>query len=189
MKIENFKKCVSYVDTVYQQLKDAKRANDYFQVMILTAQYDTSKNMLAVVCYDKWESEKENNNETEKNIMKTYQKIHSLSQAIENCIKSGNAIWQSNHESALASIMENSPSGSGFDDGTILSSVQEHQMLFETSFHHMDEMGGYDGWTNHVVYVKPSFDGITLRITGKNKNDIKEYIGDVFFDWLNSEIN
>lgn len=122
-------------------------------------------------------------------IMKTYQRIHSLSQAIENCIESGNDVWKGKHEESLNTIMERAPSGSGFDSGTNLLMVTEDQMTFETFFHHMDEMGGYDGWTSHVVYVKPSFEGITLRITGKDKNDIKDYIGDVFHEWLNTEIN
>lgn len=65
MKHENFKKCISYVDAIYQQLKDAKRANDYLQIMILTAKNDAAGGMLEIVCKDRWESEKENKNERE----------------------------------------------------------------------------------------------------------------------------
>lgn len=65
MKIENFIKCVSYADAIYQQLKNAKRENDYFQVMILTAKNDAASGMLEIVCKDRWEAEKENNNKNE----------------------------------------------------------------------------------------------------------------------------
>ena len=121
--------------------------------------------------------------------MKVYQKIHSLSIAIDNCIKSGNTLWQERHENSLNAIMEDSPSGSGFDDGTTLYAVEQTKMVFETSFHHLNNNGYYEGWTKHYIYVKPTFDGIDLRITGQNRNDIKEYISDVFYTWLNSEID
>ena len=44
----------------------------------------------------------------------------------------------------------------------------------------MSETGFYDGWTEHKVIVTPSFAGIDLRITGRNRNDIKDHIHDCF---------
>lgn len=90
-------------------------------------------------------------------------------------------------------IMDCLPSGSGFDSGTELVSADNTKIVFETGFHHMNENGFYTGWTNHLVYVKPSFIGeYDIRITGRNVNGIKEYIADVFhnvlsasFEWVN----
>lgn len=123
--------------------------------------------------------------------MKIYQAISQKLQAIENCIKSNNEEWEEKHRQAIEAIMKNTaPSGSGFDNGTILDedNSTDNKLVFITSFHHMDENGYYDGWTQHSVIVTPSLVfGFDIRVTGKNKNDIKEYIGDVFAEWLNEE--
>lgn len=75
------------------------------------------------------------------------------------------------------------PSGSGFDMGTKLVWDKSHpeQLEFKTAFHHMDGGGFYSGWTEHHIIVKPSllFD-IDIRISGKNRNEIKDHIHEVF---------
>jgi hypothetical protein len=45
----------------------------------------------------------------------------------------------------------------------------------------MNENGFWDGYTDHTIIVKPSlqFD-FTLRITGPNRNDVKEYLAQTF---------
>jgi hypothetical protein len=49
----------------------------------------------------------------------------------------------------------------------------------------MTEGGMYDGWTEHTVVVTPSLAfGINIRITGRNRNDIKDYLHDVFHEAL-----
>ena len=51
-------------------------------------------------------------------------------------------------------------------------------MLY-THFHHMNDGGFYDGWTEHSVVVTPSLVyGFDTRITGRDRNDIKNYIGE-----------
>jgi hypothetical protein len=38
--------------------------------------------------------------------------------------------------------------------------------------------------------VRPSLEyGIDIRITGRDRNDIKDYLGEVFELWLNEEID
>jgi hypothetical protein len=45
----------------------------------------------------------------------------------------------------------------------------------------MDEHGCYDGWTHHKVIVKASlWAGIDIRVTGRDRNQIKEYIAEQF---------
>jgi hypothetical protein len=87
-------------------------------------------------------------------------------------------------------VREFMPSGSGFDSGTQLDkdACSEDKIVFITAFHHMGENGYYDGWTQHKVIVTPSFNGFNVRVTGLNRNDIKDYIGDHFYDCLNSRI-
>jgi hypothetical protein len=79
------------------------------------------------------------------------------------------------------------PGGSGFDVGTTFSlddSSSECLVLY-TSFHHMDEHGGYDGWTDHVIKVKPSLAyGFDLEIEGEDRDGIHDYIADTFHHML-----
>jgi len=75
-----------------------------------------------------------------------------------------------------------SPSGSGFDSGTTLADKStENKLIFETAYHHMNSVGFYDGWTEHKVTIAPDFLWeYDIRISGRNKNQIKDFIGDVF---------
>lgn len=93
-------------------------------------------------------------------------------------------------EDQLAKLLEYAPSGAGFDSGTELDVDKSTggRLVFTTSFHHMDDHGGYCGWSDHTIVVKPCLaNGFTLNVTGANKRDIKDYIGEVFHEWLNGE--
>jgi len=82
------------------------------------------------------------------------------------------------------------PSGSGFDNGTSIESVTDQKIVFSTSFHHINENGFYDGWTNHRVTVSASLTfGFVINVSGKNKNEIKDYISDIFNVTLESDFN
>jgi len=70
----------------------------------------------------------------------------------------------------------------------MLFSTPEH-LVFHCSYHHMNENGYYDGWTDHIVHVTPSLiHGFRLRITGTNRNGIKDYLVDIYRTWLNETI-
>lgn len=87
------------------------------------------------------------------------------------------------------------PSGSGFDAGTALAAGKcevegrpfPGRLLFETSFHHMDD-GFYSGWTEHRIVVIPTFDGFELKVFGRNRDGIKEYIEEVFHNVLMTDV-
>lgn len=83
------------------------------------------------------------------------------------------------------------PSGSGFDSGTEIELDDcraAKRIVFKTSFHHINDVGMYDGWTNHLVIIEPDFDGFILRVTGRDRNAIKDYIADTFHHALTREI-
>ena len=67
---------------------------------------------------------------------------------------------------------------------TSLGAEQAPTAAFTFGFHH-GRHGSYDGWTHHTAVVTPSFDGINLRITGVNRNGIKQYLHDLFHFALN----
>jgi hypothetical protein len=122
--------------------------------------------------------------------MKTYQRLATLIQAQANCHARNNAEWFDRHSDAITEIMTNTaPSGAGFDCGTKISDESTpEKLLFETSYHHMDEQGGYDGWSHHRITVKSSLAfGFSLSISGRDRNHIKDYIHDVFSTWLAEE--
>jgi len=118
-----------------------------------------------------------------------YQCIASVIDSKNNCELSGNTEWKLNWEKVLSHIeKEILPSGAGFDRGTdIILTPNQDTLVLETAYHFMDEHGGYDGWEDLNITVKPSLiHGITLEITG-NCRDAEDYIHDVFNDLLSEQ--
>lgn len=112
--------------------------------------------------------------------------------AIESCEKSENYEWRDRHAEDLVRIVKEGPSGSGWDCGTSFDRDRSgpNKLVFFGSFHHMHESGLYDGWTEHQIIVTPSlFHGIELKITGRNRNDIKDDLHQLFYWWLKSEVD
>jgi hypothetical protein len=88
-------------------------------------------------------------------------------------------------------VGEHGPSGSGVDRGTVLhfderSKVSSFKLAAD--FHHMDAHGAYDGWTCHNVIVTPGWESVDVRVTGRDRNQIKDHLGEMYHQWLNSEI-
>ena len=119
--------------------------------------------------------------------------LASLVSAIRNCQKSGNAEWKAKHTEKLNDLIrEHMPSGSGFDNGTSLDHDRSggERLTFNTAFHHMDENGSYNGWTEHAVTVRPHFIGsLQVKVSGQDKNGIKDYIAECFDAALSQEID
>lgn len=124
--------------------------------------------------------------------MQLYQRMASVVDARLRCIERGNVQWITRHGEVIEKLCEELPTGSGFDSGAQIDLEKStgERLVFYTSFHHMDEVGGYDGWTDHSVIVTPSLIlGISIRVTGKDRNDIKDYIGEAFEQDLTKEID
>jgi hypothetical protein len=98
--------------------------------------------------------------------------------------------WWERHTNRINMLVkEHMPSGSGFDSGMVLEISDSHgeKLVFTTYFHHMKD-GGYTDWTTHVVTVTPSFQGVNIRISGRNKDDIKDLIHEAFTQALKTEV-
>ena len=101
------------------------------------------------------------------------------------CEANGSRAWSLRWLDYLTSLEKLLPSGSGYDNGSKIESVCSTRAVFKTSFHHMDANGFYDGWTDHMVSVIATFDGIEISsISGKNRNGIKDHITDTFLQHL-----
>lgn len=115
---------------------------------------------------------------------KVYRELAQLVDAYHRCIETKNTVWEDNHRARIEAIVKNvMPSGSGFDSGTQLDFERSSgdKLVFNTAFHHMNENGFYDGWTEHTVTVKANMiHEITLTISGRNRNQIKDYIHECF---------
>ena len=102
--------------------------------------------------------------------MKIYQKIAQTVQAMKNCEKSGNQEWLNHHEDTIDRLCkEYMPHGSGFDCGTQFDFAEStpEKLVFKSSFHHMNDGGYYDGWSELKIVVTPSLSfGFSCRITG-----------------------
>lgn len=113
--------------------------------------------------------------------------IASCCEALRNCEKSGND-WAARWRERIARIeREILPSGSGIDSGTRIDAARSgfRRIVLETSFHHMNEGGYYDGWTEHRITCDAAFHlGTLIRVSGRDRNGIKEYLAELFDDVL-----
>jgi hypothetical protein len=127
------------------------------------------------------------------NIMKTLSALLATKvQAYKNCIVSGNNEWEEKHLENIEELCSKYlPSGSGIDAGMgiVIASCAPEKLVFTFSYHHLNENGYYDGWTNHKLTVTPSFTGIDMKISGRDSNGIKEYLYELFHSTFTQEIN
>lgn len=85
-------------------------------------------------------------------------------------------------------VKQYGPSGSGIDCGTRLVKGNDNRLVLEFDFHHMDSNGVYDGWTHHTVHVTPSLRySYEMRITGRDRDNIKEYCYDLYSAFLEAD--
>lgn len=100
--------------------------------------------------------------------------------------------WFDKHTATIERLVsEHLPNGSGFDNSTKIDLDASHaeKLVFHTSYHHMNESGCYDGWTEHTVTVTPSlWAQFHLRISGRNHNEIKDYVHECFSSALAQDL-
>lgn len=111
-----------------------------------------------------------------------YSELANTVDARKRCEETDNTVWFEKWTSRISQMVGELPSGSGFDNGTKIDLDASHaeKLVFQTSYHHMTD-GYYCGWTEHTVTVTPSFvNGVNIRVSGRNYNDIKDYIAEQF---------
>jgi hypothetical protein len=112
-----------------------------------------------------------------------YRELATLVDARQSCIIANNRDWELRHTERINHILRNDfPHGSEFDSGCHLDFDKStgERLVIVTAFHHMDE-SGYNGWTEHTIIVTPSLaSGFHLKITGRDRNNIKDHITELF---------
>ena len=112
-----------------------------------------------------------------------WDEIASACEARRDCEKSGNVEWFEKWSDCLLALQDRLPHGGGFDDGTTIDIDNSgfSKIKLYTAFHHMPDIGVYDGWTNHTVTIRPMFGiGPDIKVSGKDRAGIKDYIAEVF---------
>lgn len=125
-----------------------------------------------------------------------YRALASALEARENCedyTDPRKREWNRKHTArADALVRAHMPSGAGIDRGTLLDLDKStpERLVFTFGYHHMHESGVYDGWTEHTAIVTPSLaHTIAIRITGRDRNQIKDYLYQTFDEALRAEVN
>lgn len=106
-------------------------------------------------------------------------------------LKTTNKEWQPQWEEVIDTLVDMLPSGSGIDRGVKIDFDKStgEKLVFNFGYHHMDENGYYCGWTEHVLTITPSFlSGFNMKISGPDKNGIKEYLYETFGYSLDQEL-
>jgi len=120
-----------------------------------------------------------------------YQRIALTIDARLRCEERNNTEWYVRHTDVLNALKNKLPHGSGIDGENEIDLKQstEGKIVIHISFHHMNDTGMYDGWTEHTIRVYPSLiHGIRLTISGRDRNDIKAYLYETFDYALQKEI-
>jgi hypothetical protein len=113
--------------------------------------------------------------------------LASLIEARANCQRTGNAEWFQRHTARIARIeLDLLPRGSGIDMGATvdLDKSTGERVVIRVPFHRMSPNGYYVGWCDYTVTVTPTFSGFHTRVTGRDYNDLKSYLGDLFAEVL-----
>lgn len=121
---------------------------------------------------------------------KLYAHIARKMGAYVRCMESPDSGWTNLHMESIESLVAGyMPSGSGIDSGTSFDFARStsDKLVFTFGYHHMNENGYYDGWTEHKCIVIPSLAfGIDIKITGRDRNGIKDYLYQTFEYALNT---
>jgi len=102
--------------------------------------------------------------------------------------------WEPRWDKRIKDLVDGMPHGSGIDGEWVFDRENSgnDELNFYCSYHHMDEYGGYDGWTDFKARVWPDLQfGFRLRIVGpfpKKYSDTRDYLHEVIDCYLNEEV-
>lgn len=114
-----------------------------------------------------------------------YRELARAIQAKQNCKASGNTEWLHKWSATIKTLMARMPSGTGLVD----AESHAKKLVFSAGFRHVDDNGFYDGWTEHTVTVTGSLrDTVKMRISGPNRNNIKDDLHATFHEALTQDV-
>jgi len=79
------------------------------------------------------------------------------------------------------------PSGAGLDNGSEIDfdKSRPEKIIIHAPYHHMNDDGYYCGWSDYIVLVTPSFtDTMNIAVKGRDRNNTKEYLAELFHSIL-----
>jgi uncharacterized protein YukJ len=84
------------------------------------------------------------------------------------------------------------PSGSGIDSSCKYDkeSSTPEKIVITFGFHFMNDNGFYDGWIDYKLIVKADKNMVypyIIKIVGKDRQDVKSYLYDIFYTVLKTE--
>ena len=85
-------------------------------------------------------------------------------------------------------LFKNFPIGSGICNTEVIS-VTDKKIVIGFSYQHYNDNGYHEGYTNHECRITAKFDDFNIYISGRNKNDIKDYLHELFFYNITEFIN
>lgn len=111
-------------------------------------------------------------------------KLADTLQSRRNCMKTPDthSEWIDIHTNTIMEMCKELPHGSGID-GTMeidFDQCNDKKITFFFEYHHMDDNGYYDGWTEHNIIITPDFGSFKIRINGPDRNQVKDYFYDLF---------
>lgn len=124
-----------------------------------------------------------------------YQAIATALDAYVRCAgdnaNESQASWESTWRDVLARYARNNlPNGSGFDcTPEIDSTFYRNRIVVTGSYHAMGEHGGYDGWRDFRVTIRPDLmHGFTVTVSGA-RGEMAKYIGDTYAEALRAVVD
>lgn len=120
--------------------------------------------------------------------MKVYTK---LAHAIRGCDTPDKDIARSSLDEVADIVKRCLPHGSGFDCGCSVPIERKwkNRIIINTDYHYMNDDGYYDGWYRFRIVVTPGFSGIDVKVHGRDRDGLKEYVGDTIYDALTADYN
>lgn len=114
-------------------------------------------------------------------------------QIARNCewLKTVNEQYKNQCLDNIEKLEKRLPCGSGIDSGCKIDADNSgiNKVIITFGYHFMNENGYYDGWTDYKLIITPAFLGINMKIAGKNRQGIKDYLYDLFDVKLNEKLS
>ena len=108
----------------------------------------------------------------------------NTSKLIDNYKSSDHTDWAAFHEEKLAKLCrDHLPRGIGVF-GVSVAATTDTKAVFYCLYRHTDKHGYFVCNTAYRIVVRPTFTGLAIRVLGRNKYNVKEYLADQFRDAL-----